>query len=94
MNNIFFKKAICVTTLVLLVTTTFSTAALSQQNETTAITPMSKATCIVDNEGDGDYTTIAEAIEDASAGDTIEVYSGTYIENIEIHKEITLTGID
>lgn len=50
---------------------------------------------IVDNEGDGDYTTIKEALNNANPGDTIEVYSGTYYEhNITIEMEdITLKGM-
>lgn len=48
---------------------------------------------VVDNEGDGDYQTIQEAIEHAEAGDTIRVYSGTYIENIAINKQLILDGI-
>lgn len=49
----------------------------------------------VDNEGDGDYTSIKEALNNSNPGDTIEVYSGTYYEhNITIGKEdITLKGI-
>jgi len=50
----------------------------------------------VDNEpGDADYTSIIDALHNASAGDTIEVYSGTYHENyIRINKSnITLCGI-
>ena len=48
---------------------------------------------VVDNEGDGDYQTIQEAIEHAEAGDTIHVYSGTYNENIVINKQLILDGI-
>jgi len=50
---------------------------------------------IVDDEGDGDYTSIKEALSYANPGDTIEVYSGTYYENnITINIEgINLQGI-
>jgi parallel beta-helix repeat protein len=49
----------------------------------------------VDNEGDGDYTSIKEALNNSNPGDTIEVYSGTYPEDgIRIVKDnITLLGI-
>ncbi len=49
----------------------------------------------VDDEGDGDYTSIKEAVKNASEGNTIEVYSGTYLEDgIRIEKEnISLLGI-
>jgi parallel beta-helix repeat protein len=52
------------------------------------------ATIVVDNEGDGDYTTIQDAIDAANNGDTIEVYSGTYVETIMIENELNLVGID
>jgi parallel beta-helix repeat protein len=50
---------------------------------------------IVDDEGDGDYTSIKEALNHADPGDTIEVYSGIYYEHdILINKEeIVLKGI-
>ena len=49
----------------------------------------------VDDEGDGDYLSIKEALNNANPGDTIEVYSGTYNEHtIIIDKDnITLEGI-
>lgn len=49
----------------------------------------------VDDEGDGDYTSIKEAINNANLGDTIEVYSGIYYEHgIEINTEnVTLKGV-
>lgn len=41
-----------------------------------------------------DYASIQSAINNASSGDTIEVYSGIYKENIYINKNISLIGID
>ena len=41
-----------------------------------------------------DYTSIQEAINASWPGDTIEVYSGTYRENINVTKTLTLLGID
>ena len=48
----------------------------------------------VDNEGDGDYTSIKDAVNNANPGDTIEVFSGRYNEySITIRtKDITLIG--
>jgi len=46
----------------------------------------------VDDEGDGDYVCIQDAVDNASDGDTIYVYSGTY-EETKIQKRITLKGI-
>ena len=53
---------------------------------------------IVDDEGDGDYTSIQEAIDNANPGDVIKVYSGTYDDilypdSIIVDKPLTLEGI-
>jgi len=49
---------------------------------------------IVDDEGDGDYTSIQEAVNNSNAGDIIEIYSGTYNEyNIVISHPISIIGI-
>ena len=49
-------------------------------------------TIYVDDDGGADYTTIQEAIDTASNGDTIFVYPGTYYGSIRINKTLTLTG--
>jgi parallel beta-helix repeat protein len=47
--------------------------------------PLSKNILTVDDEGDGDFVSIKDALAHALPGDTIEVYSGTYEEyNITI----------
>lgn len=48
----------------------------------------------VDSKGHGNYITIQEAIDNASSGDTIYVWAGTYFENVIINKTITLIGND
>jgi parallel beta-helix repeat protein len=48
----------------------------------------------VDDDGDADYTRIQDAINNASNGDTIFVFNGTYFENIVIDKTIKLYGED
>lgn len=40
----------------------------------------------------GDYTSIQEAIDYASAGDTVFVYKGIYSESIDLHKKINLVA--
>ncbi len=46
----------------------------------------------VGGSGPGNYTKIQDAIDNASDGDTIFVYSGIYYENLIINKSITLIG--
>ncbi len=46
----------------------------------------------VDDDGGADYTQIQNAIDNASDGDTIFVYNGTYFETLVINKSINLIG--
>jgi len=46
----------------------------------------------VDDDGTADYTRIQDALDNASDGDTIFVFNGTYFENININKTIDLIG--
>ncbi len=73
--------------------TTIASANIINQTDPINQTPFF-GTIIVDNEGDGDYTTIQAALNAAQSGDTIEVYSGTYNERITISKTVTLVGKD
>ena len=49
-------------------------------------------TLYVGGTGEGNYTTIRDAIKNASDGDTVFVYNGTYYENVYIGKAINLIG--
>lgn len=40
-----------------------------------------------------DYTRIQWAIDNVTDGNTIEVQSGTYYENLSVNKKLTLRGI-
>lgn len=50
------------------------------------------ATLFVGGTGPGNYTSIQSAVDAASPGDTVFVYSGSYGENIAINKQISLVG--
>ncbi|MDH5690988.1 MAG: pectinesterase family protein, partial [Candidatus Bathyarchaeota archaeon] len=51
-------------------------------------------TWIVDDDGPADFHTIQEAVTAASAGDTIFVNAGLYVESVTIDKALTLVGED
>jgi len=48
----------------------------------------------VDDDGTADYTSIQEAVDNASFGGTVFVYSGSYTEDLEIDRRINLVGED
>jgi parallel beta-helix repeat protein len=89
------KKTIALGIVLLLVFMSFTSISGIQINNQIVKDSSRGNILIVDDEGDGDYTTIKEAVDNASSGDIIEVYSGIYYEyGIEIQTEnITLKGI-
>ncbi len=57
--------------------------------------PMNRGWLYVGGAGPGNYTTIQAAINNATNGDTIFVYAGTYNENVDTKlKKITVMGED
>jgi peptide/nickel transport system substrate-binding protein len=49
---------------------------------------------IVDDDGPADFSTIQEAIDAASVGDTVFVRNGTYYENVVVNKTVSVIGED
>ena len=49
-------------------------------------------TYTVDNLGGSDYTNITQAVDNASAGDTIRVAARTYYDAVDVDKRLTLIG--
>jgi nitrous oxidase accessory protein len=52
----------------------------------------SAATLTVDDDGNAEYTKIQDAIDNATEGDTIRVWAGTYKEHLVVDKSINLVG--
>ena len=51
-------------------------------------------TWTVDDDGSADFSSIQEAINAASSGETIFVHSGAYYENVVVNKTVSLIGED
>lgn len=56
----------------------------------TAVTQANAAVITVNDNGDGNYLSIQEAVRNAQNGDTILVSPGVYRENIKVDKELTI----
>jgi len=59
-----------------------------------AVSGAAATTWYVDDDGGADFTKIQDAVDTASDGDIIIVYNGTYYENVNINKQLTLEGSD
>jgi len=56
--------------------------------------PYDGKTLYAGGSGPNNYTKIQDAIDDASDGDTVFVFNGTYYENVVVNKSIDLIGED
>ena len=64
------------------------------QAEQTVLTNNGGQIIIVDQNGEGDYRTIQDAVNNAQIGSTVYVKKGEYVEIIDIKKRINLVGED
>ncbi len=78
------KKSIFFITLVLFLVIIFFSSISSGKESINVVT--------VDDDGDGDFTTIQNAIDNVSENTTIYVYSGFYNGNITVDKSISIEG--
>jgi len=77
--------------IVLMMTILFASTVFSPVVQ--SVPPIQQETLIVDPAGGGDYTTIRDAIDNASVNAVIEVKEGAYKEsNLEISKKLTIIG--
>jgi parallel beta-helix repeat protein len=76
----------------LIITTILITSVVSSSTVITSDLIQNSKTIYVDDDGTADYTKIQDAIDNASIGDTIFVYNGTYCENIMINKSLIIQG--
>ena len=65
-----------------------------QINSSNNLQPLKRGWLYVGGSGPGNYTTIQSAINAASNGDFIYVYSGIYNENLVVDKSLTMFGED
>jgi parallel beta-helix repeat protein len=96
MRNNWYKKSLVVGIIVLFigVSVVSSTATNVVVKKSTNLSNNGK-TLYVGGSGEDNYTKIQDAVDNASDGDTIHVYSGTYYENIVINiNSISLLGED
>jgi parallel beta-helix repeat protein len=82
------RKYLVVGIILLFIGTSVIPSATSEQ------TGGKKIIMVDDEPGDGEYTSIKEALNHSDPGDIIEVFSGTYTENdIQIFQPISIIGI-
>ena len=72
----------------------FSGIQIFERHDVVANDPISRGiTITVDQSGSGDYTSIQRAIDNATDGDKIVIYPGTYLNSIIVDKDLRLEGL-
>ena len=67
---------------------------IAQDGKNPSLLTSSGSWLYVGGDGPGNYTTVQDAIDNASDGNTVFVYNGMYNECIQINKSISLIGQD
>jgi parallel beta-helix repeat protein len=90
MNTNVLRKSLAVGIILLFLGTCIIPAIAQDTNKAL---PSSRGNWLyVGGSGPGNYTRIQDAIDNASNGDTVYVYNGTYFENVVVDKSINLIG--
>ena len=85
------KRLLAIGVILLFVGMSVSSSGFNLEKQST-IAILGGNTLYVGGNGTGNYTKIQDAINDASDGDTVFVYNGTYYENLNVSKSINLIG--
>jgi len=87
------KKNGVVAIILLFISLAFAPSTLGKI-EQSSISPLDGDVLYVGGDGPGNYSTIQSAIDNASDGDLIYIYSGIYYEPLTLRKSLTLQGQD
>jgi len=93
-NNTRIEKSLAVAVILLFFSMSVIPSTGTTDVKQIAMPTVKGDTLYVGGNGTGNYTKIQDAIDNASKGDTVYVYNGTYYENVKVYKSINLIGED